>query len=108
MGLILDSENNCAELGYWIGKPYWGRGYCTEAARAIVRYGFDDLHLHRIHSSHFASNPASGRVMQKIGMTREGCLRQHIRKWGQWEDVVLYGILRSQWQSRGMGNCLNH
>lgn len=53
--------------------------------------------LHRIHAAHFPCNPASGRVMQKIGMTYEGCRRQHVRKWGQFEDTVQYGILKSDW-----------
>lgn len=99
IGLVLDTDNNCGELGYWIGKPYWRRGYCTEAALAVVKFGFEVLQLHRIHSSHFAANVASGRVMQKIGMSCEGCLRQHVRKWGTFEDIVLYGIVREDWQN---------
>jgi [ribosomal protein S5]-alanine N-acetyltransferase len=98
IGLAIDPENNHAELGYWIGKPYWGQGYCTEAARAVLQYGFTTIELHRIHACHFPHNPASGRVMQKIGMTYEGCRRQHILKWGQYEDVIYYGILNSEWQ----------
>lgn len=97
IGLGIDAENNHAELGYWIGKPYWGQGYCTEAARAVVGYGFDAIGLHRIHATHFSHNPASGRVMQKIGMSYEGCRRQYTRKWGKFEDILQYGILRSDW-----------
>jgi RimJ/RimL family protein N-acetyltransferase len=95
IGLGIKPEHNHAELGYWIGKPFWGNGYCTEAALAVVKYGFKVLGLHRIYSSHFSSNPASGRVMQKIGMRYEGCLRQHILKWGNYEDIVRYGILKT-------------
>lgn len=95
IGLLINQEHNKAELGYWVGKPYWGKGYCTEAANAIVQYGFETLGLHRIHAAHFARNLASGRVMQKIGMRLEGCKRQHILKWGKFEDLVLYGILKS-------------
>ncbi|MFB2934611.1 GNAT family N-acetyltransferase [Aerosakkonemataceae cyanobacterium BLCC-F154] len=98
IGLLINREHNRAELGYWIGQPFWGNGYCTEAALAIVKYGFESLGLHRIHSSHFSSNPASGRVMQKIGMRYEGCLRQHLLKWGNFEDRVQYGILKSEWK----------
>ena len=86
-----------AELGYWIGRPYWNQGYCTEAARAVLAYAFSDLGLIRVHACHIARNPASGRVMQKSGMTREGCRRQHVRKGGQSEDVELYGILKAEW-----------
>jgi RimJ/RimL family protein N-acetyltransferase len=94
--LTLHPERHRAELGYWIGRPYWGNGFATEAARAIVAYGFAALGLHRVHASHLARNPASGRVMQKIGMTREGTLRSHVRKWGVFEDIVIYGILREE------------
>lgn len=99
IGLGIDIANINAELGYWIGKPFWGRGYCTEAARTAIRYGFAVLKLNRIHATHFAKNPASGRVMQKIGMHYEGYRRQHIWKWGQFEDVEQYGILKTDWQS---------
>ena len=86
-----------AELGYWIGKPFWGRGYCTEAAQALLRYAFTELGLVRVHSCHFARNPASGRVMQKIGMVKEGCRRQHVKKWDKLEDLELYGVLKQEW-----------
>jgi [ribosomal protein S5]-alanine N-acetyltransferase len=87
-----------AELGYWVGKPYWGQGVATETARELLRYGFEKLHLNRIFAFHITRNPASGRVMQKTGMLYEGRLRQHVRKWGKFEDLEVYGILRSDWQ----------
>jgi ribosomal-protein-alanine N-acetyltransferase len=87
-----------AELGYWIGKPYWGLGYCTEAAHEILRYAFGVLRLSRVHAGHYARNPASGRVMQKIGMRREGCRRHHVKKWGQLEDLEIYGVLEEEWR----------
>ena len=99
IGLRLNPQDGNAELGYWIGKPYWTHGYCTEAAQAVVGYGFEILGLHRIHASYLTRNPASGRVMQKLGMTSEGCLRQHVYKWGVFEDLALYGILRSEYGS---------
>jgi len=95
VGLALNPAHARAEIGYWIGTPYWGQGYCTEAARAVVDYGFDVLRVNRIQSRHFAANPASGRVMQKLGMSPEGCLRQYVRKDGPFADMVLYGLLRS-------------
>jgi RimJ/RimL family protein N-acetyltransferase/ubiquinone/menaquinone biosynthesis C-methylase UbiE len=100
IGLGIDKVNHNAELGYWIGKPYWGQGYCTEAAKAVLQYGFEVMGLHRIHSIHFSHNPASGRVMQKIGMSYEGFRAQHTRKWGKFLDIVLYGILKSDWQQK--------
>ena len=62
-----NARDDNAELGYWIGRPYWGHGYATEAAREVLRYAFEDLGLHRIHAEHLGSNPASGKVMQKSG-----------------------------------------
>jgi len=96
IGLILFKEFDQAELGYWIGKPYWNRGYASEAAAAILEFGFTELNLHRIYAHHLSRNPASGKVLQKIGMQHEGCLRQHIRKWGKFEDMEMYGILENE------------
>ena len=90
-------EPGIAELGYWVGKPFWRRGYATEAGRAVLRYGFEQCGLHRIFACHFTRNPASGRVLQKIGMMREGAMRQHVVKWGEPLDVVCYGALRDEW-----------
>jgi len=97
IGLMIDREHERAEVGYWIGEPYWNQGYCTEAARAVLKYGFEVLKLNRIHANHFKRNPASGRVMQKIGMKHEGSLRQHVKRWGQFEDCETCGILRSEY-----------
>lgn len=96
IGLSITRAHNHAELGYWIGKPYWGGGFCTEAAAAVVRYGFTGLNLERIWAQHLARNPASGRVLQKVGMKHEGVLRQHFVKWNETQDVYRYGILRSE------------
>jgi ribosomal-protein-alanine N-acetyltransferase len=90
----IDLEHQQAELGYWIGTDWWGKGYATEAARAVVRFGFDVIGLNRIYAHHMARNPASGRVLERVGMRREGVLRQRVRKWGRFEDVVVYAVLR--------------
>ena len=91
------SRGHQAELGYWIGKPYWNRRFCTEAGRAILRYTFTELALLRVHACHMSRNPASGRVLQKVGMVHEGKRRQHGIRWGKCEDLVLYGILKTEW-----------
>lgn len=96
VGLTIEREVNKAELGYWIGVPYWNRGFATEAAESVLRYGFAVLQLNRISARHLVRNPASGRVIQKIGMRREGVARQDTMKWGQYEDVVWYAILRNE------------
>jgi RimJ/RimL family protein N-acetyltransferase len=101
IGLQLQLEHRRGEIGYWIGVPFWGQGYATEAALAVVQFGFESLELRRIHAAHLIRNPASARVLIKAGMRFEGCLRQHVVKWGQSEDVGIYGILRSEWRGEG-------
>lgn len=98
VGLRVDDQHQNAELGYWLGAPYWGKGYATEAAREMLRYGFEDLQLHRIFASHFKHNVASGRILLKLGMNHEGCQREQIRKWDRFVDLELYGLLRHDWQ----------
>ena len=78
-----------AELGYWIGQPYWNQGYMSEAAAAAVQFGFDTLKLHKLTSGYFARNAASARVQQKIGFVQEGILRQHVIRWNRFEDLVV-------------------
>jgi RimJ/RimL family protein N-acetyltransferase len=100
IGLRLDTQHDHAELGYWLGVPYWGQGYATEGAREMLRHGFEELHLHRIFASHFKHNLASGRILKKLGMRYEGCQREHLRKWDHFVDSELYGILRQEWEQR--------
>lgn len=98
VGLRLDPPDRRAELGYWIGVPYWGRGVATEAATAILRFAFapEHLDLNRVFATALTRNPASSRVMEKIGLLREGTLRQHVVKDGVPEDLVFYGLVRGQ------------
>ncbi|MBI5931428.1 MAG: GNAT family N-acetyltransferase [Chloroflexi bacterium] len=98
IGLVINPRHQHAEMGYWLAVPLWGKGYVTEAARACLEFGFETLGLHRIFAGHYARNPASGRVMQKMGMTYEGTFRQHLLKDGVFEDNVVYGILREDWE----------
>jgi RimJ/RimL family protein N-acetyltransferase len=100
IGLTLTAQHRRAEMGYWLGVPYWNQGYGTEAAAAMLGYGFGVWRVHRIVATHLTRNPASGRIMQKIGMTYEGCLRQHMLKWGVFEDLACYGILRWEWEAQ--------
>lgn len=99
IGLELNHFSRWAELGYWIGVPYWNNGYATEAAEALVAYGFEKLGLNRIQARHMTNNPASGRVMQKIGMTYEGTHREAARRFGSYEDLAVYAILRSEYEA---------
>ncbi len=99
IGLGIEREFQRAELGYWIGKPFWNQGYATEASGAVIEFGFGTLGLNRIFASHLVRNPGSGRVMEKNGMRFEGCLRQHIVKWGNFEDLNYYAILKEDFQN---------
>ncbi|MDX2227483.1 MAG: GNAT family N-acetyltransferase [Verrucomicrobiae bacterium] len=94
MGIGGDGHNRKGEVGYWIGQAYWGRGFCTEALREVIRFAFQEVGWNKVTSRHFARNPASGRVMEKAGMTREGILRKEVLKNDRFEDIVVYGMLR--------------
>ena len=95
IALSLTLAHRRAELGYWVGQPFWNRGYATEAARAVLTFGFEALGLNRIHASHLTRNPASGRVMVKAGLRLEGTFREHVVRWGHAEDLCEYAILRA-------------
>ena len=99
ISLRLELAHERGELGYWIGIPFWGKGYATEATKAVIKFGFEQMKLNRIHAAHLTRNPASGRVMIKAGMTFEGVLRKHILKWGEFEDVAKYSILRREYDN---------
>ena len=102
VGLHVKADHDHAELGYWIGVPYWGNGYATEAAGAVLRFGFETLPLNRVFAMHFSRNPASGRVLQKLGMRHEGTLRQHLKKWNEYVDLECYGIVRCEFESHSL------
>ena len=100
IGLHIADMHRRAELGYWIGVPFWGKGFATEAAGALVTFGFETLRLHRIYAHYFSGNTASQRVLEKIGMRHEGRFRQHIQKWGRIIDVENYGLLAEEFRVR--------
>ncbi len=83
------------ELGYWLGVPYWNHGYTSEAARRVTMFGLVDRGLHRIQSMCYPHNCASARVMEKAGLRYEGLLREYIRKGATFEDVLMYGLVRT-------------
>ena len=100
IGLRVERRHDRGELGYWMGRPFWGQGYATEAAHACLFFGFRHFALNKVVANHVADNPASGRVMEKLGMTREGEHRRHTKKDGVYHDLVDYGVLR---ESFGLG-----
>lgn len=95
IGLAVQRQHRRAELGYWVGVPYWGRGYCTEAASEVIRYGFRELELHKITSCHMVGNHASERVMVKVGMRKEGELVDEVYKDGAFRTLGVYGLVRA-------------
>ncbi len=99
MGLILSAPDDHGELGYWIGKPFWNQGYCTEAALAVLTYAFRSLRLHRIYAQYMSRNPASGRVLTKLGMQQEGRFRGHRKKFGVYEDLIVCAVLKKEFEA---------
>jgi ribosomal-protein-alanine N-acetyltransferase len=96
---IRDAAGQTGDLGYVLDKAHWGRGYATEAGRALLVFGFERLGLHRIWARCDARNAASARVLEKLGMEREGRLRHDVRRKGEWHDSYLYAILEPDWRN---------
>ena len=95
IGFMWVQTDNCsAEVGYSLSRDYWNNGIMTEALREVIRYGFLGLRLNRIEAQHETGNPASGAVMRKCGMAKEGTLRQRLFNKGKYVDVDMYSILR--------------
>lgn len=90
-------RNKKGELGYCLNKKYWGKGYATETAEALLKLGFDDLELHRIHARCDTRNKKSEKVLERIGMKREGVLREHKMIDGRWRSSYIYSILKSEY-----------
>lgn len=91
----IQPENASAEVGYSLARAYWNRGVMTEALKLVLRFSFDRLRLNRVEAQHEVDNLASGAVMRKAGMRREGTLRQRLCNKGRFVDVDLYAIVRS-------------
>lgn len=91
-------------IGYCYHRDYWGRGFATEAARAIVGFGFEELGTHRIFATCDAENVASARVMAKLGMRREGHFLRNEWVKGRWRDTYLYAILAEEWRAHAGGD----
>lgn len=97
MGIHPLPEHNRAEVGYWLGTPFWGRGLATAALRLLLQFGFNTLELNRVEAGHFDYNPASGRVMEKAGMRLEGRRRHYVLHREQYKDILWYAILRQDY-----------
>ena len=98
IGFTVDKAE--ATLGYVLHKPYWGQGYMTEAARAMISFAFGELKLHRVYATCDVANPASFRVMEKVGMRREGLSLKSSWMKNRWRDTLHYAILASEWPAQ--------
>ena len=99
-GIRCKNENDWeADIGYELAPQYWGQGFATEAAVAIVSFGFSELNLHRISSWCIAENTASARVLERLGMHPEGRLRENDYFKDRWWDILLYGLLENEWKA---------
>ena len=97
IGLRINASHETAELGYALAKPHWGQGLMPEAARAVIAWGFERYDLHKVYAFADTRNRRSWRVMEKLGMTREGVLRGHQKLRDEHIDDAYYGILRDEW-----------
>lgn len=104
----LSYDSLSAEIGYSLSRSYWNRGLMTEALQSMISFSFEQLHLNRLEAQHVPQNPASGRVMQKCGMAREGLLRSRVRLKGVLTDTVLYSILLQDYRRNRTKNGGNH
>ncbi len=100
IGLKINQRFNRGELGFWLGEPFWNNGYITEAVQPILDFGFTALELNKVIAFHMDKNPASGRVMTKNGMIKEGELAEHIRKGKEYIDVVQYRLTKQEFNQR--------
>jgi ribosomal-protein-alanine N-acetyltransferase len=99
-----DVERPGAEVGYWIGRRFWGQGFGTVVVRAITSLAFEQHPwLQRVYAVPYSSNPASARVLEKVGYTLEGTLRQSVIKNGTLLDQWMYAILRQEWAAQQSG-----
>lgn len=96
----LNIDSNSAEIGYVLNPEYWGYGFAPEAVRAVMRFGFNELRLNRIEAKYMVGNERSVRVMEKVGMTREGINREAIHVKGRYVSVGVCSILRSEYYGR--------
>lgn len=102
IGLHLQKASEKAEIGYWIGVPYWNKGYATEATQAILKFGFEELKLNKIFASHMLDNPASGKVLIHNQMIQEAILKDEFKKNGVFKTLVQYRLTVAEYQALSM------
>jgi RimJ/RimL family protein N-acetyltransferase len=101
-GLSLFPEHKKAELHYWLGKDYWGKGYGTETAKRIIAYAFQNFKIERLEVNHMTRNLRSQRVIEKCGFAFEGTMRSYVKRFENFEDVKFYSLLRKEFEQNIM------
>jgi RimJ/RimL family protein N-acetyltransferase len=96
---IRDNRNKTGEIGYIINPDFWGKGIATEVARHLIGFGFKQFQLHRIYATCDPRNIASSKVLEKVGMTLEGRMREDLLIKDGWRDSSIYSILEQEWKS---------
>ncbi|MFD1552320.1 N-acetyltransferase [Putridiphycobacter roseus] len=99
IGLHIDSANNHAEIGYWVAEDNWGKGIAKEATKAILKFGFETLKLHKIFATHFTTNPVSGGVLIANKMIKEGVLKDHYLTPTGYQSVIQYRLTKTEYDS---------
>ncbi|MDR0615449.1 MAG: GNAT family N-acetyltransferase [Synergistaceae bacterium] len=97
MDTSVEKRINAVKVDYGIGKPWWRRGYMSEALAAVIRFFFEEVGVNRVYATHDPRNPNSGKVMRKCGMLYEGTLRQARRRKGEYSDRAMYAILAEEY-----------
>lgn len=97
IGLHLTPQHHKSEVGYWIAKPFWNKGYVTEALKAVLKFAFEELKLNKVYASYYPHNPASGKIMEKCGMKHEAFLKEEYYTLGRYLDVNRFSILKSDY-----------
>lgn len=100
IGLKINPKFDRGVLGYWIAEPFWNSGFATEAVGGILTFGFKDIGLHKIYATHLVENPASGKVMIKNGMIKEGELKDHTKKGDVFRSLMQYRLTKLEFEKR--------
>lgn len=100
VGLVLERDNNRAELGYWLGRQFWNKGFASGAVQMILGYAFSVLNVNKVYAQAFGTNAASHKVLEKNGFVLEGCLKDHYVRMGETHDVLYYGLQKSSFDNK--------
>ena len=100
IGLKININFQRGVLGYWIAEPFWNEGYATESVGGILKFGFNEIRLNKIYATHLIENPASGRVMIKNGMIKEGELKDHTKKGDSFRSLIQYRLTKIEFEKK--------